>query len=828
MNTFKNLGFASVLALGAALTGCAAQNVGPGGGGGGDDGSGGGGDGSGSATTPNPQLDATGKYNMQSTFDISTNMPGTVGTVVNDIIAATDDPNDPTQWVLQQIVNQLPSGTAKTLLNSVLPFVSGYLNDQVLNWAPDFVTTMVQVGNSFGDMAKHFGVNETLDISKASGAYIATHTATGVHFNINNVGSDYAFSAYQLPNVVAMNVGVTMNETGALTIATHQMPYSYGKILRIGLDAEIIPSIDSNASNLSQLLANHIDCATVGQDISDAIESNLGFSLGSSVFQTACTAGLTYGANFIYGEIDKIDASALDDLRRHRYRQGRRHQPRQQGRLAQDRQVDGHAELRIGPGAPRGCNLHRRAHVTPRDIAFDERVVSPYVEDGCRPRKFFLGRFFFGHSAPAPLRFAAAPRIAPPFVLPLPFLRSNARRRGDRARSLPAAVEIAGTLAHSLPAAVERTPAGRALARVDAIVHAARSPMPLDRSKRSRVGLLLAISLLVSSRYHRGMLRVGLLGVGDAGAHHARALVAAQAEELVTWSVVGARDIVKTAARCAELGMAAETRVVSPDELLAAKLCDAVIIASSDGLHREHAITALASGLHVLVEQPLALTLVDATNLVAMARDKDRVLQVGYHLRHHAGHELVQRDLATLVGNLRTIFIRWARPDFLTTDGSRAHADGARWSSLAALGTHGIDLALGLAAAPVTDAVCVRNPQRGIDRAAEVSLRFANGTVAHISVSIEHRARSIVLLTGTDGEIECLGTLGADGAGTIVHRTADSLRGPAAGERPLAFVAEDPYLRQLRAFAARCGDGRMKIDAHAITNVEVLHRITHP
>ncbi len=326
------------------------------------------------------------------------------------------------------------------------------------------------------------------------------------------------------------------------------------------------------------------------------------------------------------------------------------------------------------------------------------------------------------------------------------------------------------------------------------------------------------------------MLRVGLLGVGDAGAHHARALIAAQAEGLVMWSAVGARDIGKTAARCAELGMQTETRVVSPHELLAGTLCDAVIIATPDGLHREHAITALANGLHVLVEKPLALTVSDANDLVGIARDKDRVLQVGYHHRHHAGHELVQRELAALVGPLRAIFIRWGRPDFFTSDGSPVHRDGARWWSLAALGTDGIDLALGFAAAAVTDAVCVRNPQRGIDRAAEVSLRFANSTLAHISVSIEHQARSIVLLTGHDGEIECLNTLGGQGAGTIVHRTADTLRGPHlrsnAPERSLTFAAEDPYLRQLRAFAVRCGVGRMKIDAHAVTNVDVLDRIT--
>ncbi len=327
------------------------------------------------------------------------------------------------------------------------------------------------------------------------------------------------------------------------------------------------------------------------------------------------------------------------------------------------------------------------------------------------------------------------------------------------------------------------------------------------------------------------MLRVGLLGAGEAGALHARALAAAQAEGLVAWSAVGARDLARATAQCAELGKPPGTRVVSPDELLTAELCDAVIIATPDGLHREHAMKAMASGLHVLVEKPLALTSDDANDLVAFARDRDRVLQVGYHLRHHPGHELVRRDLQALVGSLNTIFIRWARPDLLlTTEASRPHPDSARWWSLATLGTHCIDLALGFAAGAVTDAVCMRHPQRGLDRAAEVSLRFTGGPLAHISVSLEHRARSVVLLTGSDGEIECLGTLGAHGGGTILHRTADSLRGallhPSAPERTLAFVAEDPYLRQLRTFAARCGEGRMRIDAHAVSNVEVLDLIT--
>jgi hypothetical protein len=108
-----------------------------------------------------------------------------------------------------------------------------------------------------------------------------------------------------------------------------------------------------------------------------------------------------------------------------------------------------------------------------------------------------------------------------------------------------------------------------------------------------------------------------------------------------------------------------------------------VIIASPDGLHREHPITALATCL-------------------AAAR-----------ARREAARAHVDRR---------------ERPRFFAIDGSRAHADGARLGHTA-LGTHGIDLAAAASPTPCAGRQC------GIDRAAEISLRFANGTLAHISVS---------------------------------------------------------------------------------------------
>jgi hypothetical protein len=301
--TFKNFSFAFAIALGVTAAGCATDPA-PGGGGGGG---GGGGDGSGSGSDVPKTLDATGKYQVRSTFDIASNMPGTVGTVVNGFIAATDGPDDPTRWILDQVIAQMPGGFLKTALQSAEPFVAGYLNDRLLAIAPDFVTTMVLLGNDFGDMAKHFGLNETFDVAKSGTGYNSTNTVFGAHFKFDTLETDVAFADYQVANVVASNVAVTMDNTGKLTIAEHKLPLAYGKILRIGLDAVIIPMIDSNATNLGQLLNDKVDCQAVGANIAAAI----GFG-GTSTYAAACVAGLNFGANAIYQKITAIDASALE------------------------------------------------------------------------------------------------------------------------------------------------------------------------------------------------------------------------------------------------------------------------------------------------------------------------------------------------------------------------------------------------------------------------------------------------------------------------------------------------------------------------------------
>jgi hypothetical protein len=299
----KNLAFAFTLAIGATITGCAADSP---------DDDPNNPDNPDNPDNPSKQLDASGKYQMRSSFDLATNAPGKVGDVTRAIIDMTDSPEDPTLWVLDQLIAKMDSGTFKNVLNSSKSFIAGYLNDRVLDFAPDFVSTFVQVGQDFGQIAKNFGLNETLEVSKGGAGYIAIHTALGAHFKIDNIESDHNFADFQVANIVTADVGVTLDQTGNLGIADHKLNVTLGKVLRVGMDGAIIPMIDPTAHNLGELLVHKVDCARVGVHIRDAIASVIGYGGSASTYQAACVAGLQGGAGFLYSKINAIDSSALE------------------------------------------------------------------------------------------------------------------------------------------------------------------------------------------------------------------------------------------------------------------------------------------------------------------------------------------------------------------------------------------------------------------------------------------------------------------------------------------------------------------------------------
>ncbi|QOV91408.1 Gfo/Idh/MocA family protein [Humisphaera borealis] len=97
-------------------------------------------------------------------------------------------------------------------------------------------------------------------------------------------------------------------------------------------------------------------------------------------------------------------------------------------------------------------------------------------------------------------------------------------------------------------------------------------------------------------------------------------------------------------------------------EVVAAGI-DCLLICTPTGLHAEHVRLALESGVHVLVEKPLACTGNDATALLELAQRKDLQLQTGYYRRYHPASQRVKVLIRTLeLGRPRRCIVRAGSP----------------------------------------------------------------------------------------------------------------------------------------------------------------------
>ncbi|MBI3604137.1 MAG: Gfo/Idh/MocA family oxidoreductase, partial [Nitrospirae bacterium] len=117
-------------------------------------------------------------------------------------------------------------------------------------------------------------------------------------------------------------------------------------------------------------------------------------------------------------------------------------------------------------------------------------------------------------------------------------------------------------------------------------------------------------------------IRVGVIGVGHLGQHHARLYASLSGATLV-----GVTDCDPERAKL----IADRHRVpVFPQVTALLDQVDAVSVAVPTSAHHAVVAECLNAGAHVLVEKPIAATLTEARDLVALAGTKGCVLQVGH------------------------------------------------------------------------------------------------------------------------------------------------------------------------------------------------------
>ena len=211
-------------------------------------------------------------------------------------------------------------------------------------------------------------------------------------------------------------------------------------------------------------------------------------------------------------------------------------------------------------------------------------------------------------------------------------------------------------------------------------------------------------------------VRAGVVGVGYLGQFHAEKYAGLPGAELV--AVVDA-DL----DRARQIGAKHSVAAYCDFRELFGKV-DAVSIVTPTNLHYEIAREFLANGIDVLVEKPITVTLQEADDLVALAREHSRILQVG-HLERFNG------AIVALNGILN-------KPMFIESHRLAPFKErGTEVDVILDIMIHDIDIILNLVGAPVTaiHAVGVPVVSNQTNDIANVRLEFATGCIANVTAS---------------------------------------------------------------------------------------------
>jgi predicted dehydrogenase len=200
-------------------------------------------------------------------------------------------------------------------------------------------------------------------------------------------------------------------------------------------------------------------------------------------------------------------------------------------------------------------------------------------------------------------------------------------------------------------------------------------------------------------------LKLAVIGAGHMGRLHADKLACCEGVELA--AVVDSDP----------------ARAAIPDFRQILDRVEAAVVAVPTDLHYEIARACLDHGLHVLVEKPLAATLEQADELIALADARGVVLQVGHVERYNRAFNALKARMD------RALFV-----DAERLAGFKQR--GAEVDVVLDLMIHDLDLSLALANSEVTavSACGFRVLTSDID-IANARVEFANGCVASLSAS---------------------------------------------------------------------------------------------
>ena len=282
-------------------------------------------------------------------------------------------------------------------------------------------------------------------------------------------------------------------------------------------------------------------------------------------------------------------------------------------------------------------------------------------------------------------------------------------------------------------------------------------------------------------------VRVGVVGVGHLGEYHVQKYRAMEDVELV-----GVMDT--NADRAAEIAQRYDTRAYgSLDEIL--DRVDGVSLAVPTEDHFAVAKEILPRGVHLLIEKPITYDEDDANTLIAMAREKKLVLQVG-HVERFNPAVIKMESILT-----EPIFIESHRMNLFTVRGTDVDV-------VLDLMIHDLDIILHMVPSKVGEVhgvgMSVITPKIDI---ANVRIIFQNGTVANLTASrVSNQPLRKIRIFQPDAYIS-VNCFKKEVSVTRLDDSSGTEPFPQIVSNKMKYPDADPLFDQLKAFAHAVREG---------------------
>ena len=220
-------------------------------------------------------------------------------------------------------------------------------------------------------------------------------------------------------------------------------------------------------------------------------------------------------------------------------------------------------------------------------------------------------------------------------------------------------------------------------------------------------------------------MRTGLVGLGEIGQHHSRAIRACADADLVAICDLDA-ELVESTREGGEAGFTDLARMLAASELEALDVC------LPHSLHLEAAAAATAAGCHVLLEKPMAIDVAACDVLIEAAAAADVRIAVSHNQLFYEPHRrLIAAAADGSLGELRQIYARlWIGDRYR---GWRERPEIVGGGLLMDAGVHRVYL-LRAIGGPVTGVTAMMDVPRA-EEAFTVWLEFATGVTGVIQGS---------------------------------------------------------------------------------------------